>query len=38
VPTLGELLGLALPGNLEGTSFAPLLADLARPWGSVKNS
>lgn len=32
VPTVGELLGLDLPTRLEGTSFAPLLAEPARPW------
>ena len=32
VPTLGELLGLNLPSNLEGTSFAPLLVNPAQPW------
>jgi arylsulfatase A-like enzyme len=32
VPTIGELVGLALPQNLEGLSFAPLLANPARPW------
>lgn len=35
VPTLGELLGMRIPGNLEGTSFVPLLADADRPWKSA---
>jgi len=32
VPTLGELVGLDLPRNLEGTSFAPLLVNPSQPW------
>jgi arylsulfatase A-like enzyme len=32
MPTVGELVGLDLPTNLEGVSFAPLLANPARPW------
>lgn len=35
VPTVGELLGLELPSRLEGTSFAPLLANPGRPWKSA---
>jgi choline-sulfatase len=31
-PALCELAGLPLPAGLEGRSFAPLLADPARPW------
>ena len=32
VPTVGELVGLDLPTNLEGISFAPLLANPDQPW------
>jgi arylsulfatase A-like enzyme len=32
VPTLGELVKLNLPSNLEGTSFAPLLINPDQPW------
>ena len=32
VPTFGELGRLDLPGNLEGTSFVPLLVNPDRPW------
>ncbi len=35
VPTLGEMAGLDLPRNLEGASFAPLLAAPDRPWKSA---
>jgi iduronate 2-sulfatase len=31
-PTVAELAGLTPPGNLEGRSFVPLLADPDRPW------
>ena len=32
VPTIGEMAKLKLPGNLEGLSFVPLLANPDRPW------
>ena len=32
MPTLGELVKLDLPKNLEGTSFVPLLANPEQPW------
>ena len=32
VPTLGELVKLDLPKNLEGSSFVPLLADPSQSW------
>ncbi len=32
VPTMGELLGMAVPAKLEGTSFVPLLRNPAQPW------
>jgi arylsulfatase A-like enzyme len=35
VPTLAELLGLESAGNLEGTSFVPLLGNPAQPWKSA---
>ena len=35
IPTLGDLVGLDVASNLEGTSFAPLLADPERPWKSA---
>jgi arylsulfatase A-like enzyme len=35
VPTVGELLGFEVAANLEGTSFAPLLAKPDQPWKSA---
>jgi arylsulfatase A-like enzyme len=35
IPTLGELVGLDVAPNLEGVSFAPLLANPDRPWKSA---
>lgn len=35
IPTLGDLVGIPVAPNLEGTSFAPLLADPDRPWKSA---
>ena len=32
VPTLGQLVNLELPKNLEGVSFAPLLVNPDQPW------
>lgn len=32
LPTLGQLVRLELPANLEGTSFVPLLEQADRPW------
>ncbi len=34
-PTLADIAGLAPPGDLEGTSFQPLLNDPSRPWKSA---
>jgi arylsulfatase A-like enzyme len=35
IPTLGDLVGLEVAPNLEGTSFAPLLVNPDRPWKSA---
>ncbi len=35
IPTLGDLVGIPVAPNLEGTSFAPLLAEPDRPWKSA---
>ena len=35
IPTLGDLVGIDVAPNLEGTSFAPLLANPDRPWKSA---
>jgi arylsulfatase A-like enzyme len=35
LPTLAQLIGFDPPPNLEGTSFAPLLAKPDRPWKSA---
>jgi arylsulfatase A-like enzyme len=32
IPTVGELVGLDLPSNLEGVSFVPLLSNPNQPW------
>jgi arylsulfatase A-like enzyme len=32
LPTLGELVGFAVPEKVEGTSFAPLFVNPAKPW------
>lgn len=32
IPTLGDLVGINVAANLEGLSFAPLLANPQRPW------
>ena len=35
VPTVGQLAGLDVPAKVEGTSFAPLLANPAQSWKSA---